>query len=181
MAIPFAKRYKRNKETLEWYDCLALSIVIIALVFTFCVRVVRVDGNSMVPSLLNEERILITGLGTLDYGDVVVVDSYTDYGRPLVKRVIGKAGDTIDIDFAAGIVYRNDIPLTEPYTAEPTWLFESVTFPVTVPQGRLFLMGDNRNNSTDSRDTRVGCVPVDDILGRALWRIMPFSKIGAIE
>ena len=95
--------------------------------------------------------------------------------------VIGKGGDTIDIDFAAGIVYRNGVAIDEPYTAEPTYLYESVDFPITVPDSCLFVMGDNRNNSTDSRDSRVGCVDERDIMGAAMLRILPFGKIGAAE
>ena len=181
MAMPFKDRYKRNKDILEWYDALAVAVAVIALVFTFGLRVVQVDGHSMQPTLLNGERLLMTPLKTPDYGDVVIVDSYIPYGKPLVKRVIGKGGDTIDIDFAAGIVYRNGVALDEPYTAEPTYLYESVDFPITVPDGCLFVMGDNRNNSTDSRDSRVGCVDERDIMGAAMLRILPFSKIGAAE
>ena len=92
-----------------------------------------------------------------------------------------QGGDTIDIDFTAGIVYRNGEALDEPYTAEPTYLYESVDFPITVPDGCLFLMGDNRNNSTDSRDTRVGCVDERDIMGAAVLRVLPFGKIGAAQ
>ena len=165
MAASFKDRYRRNKETLEWYDALAMAVAVIALVFTFGVRIVKVDGHSMDPTLSNGERILINLLKKPDYDDIVVVDGYTEYGRPLVKRVIGKGGDTIDIDFTAGIVYRN----------------ESVDFPITVPDGCLFLMGDNRNNSTDSRDTRVGCVDERDIMGAAVLRVLPFGKIGAAE
>ena len=114
-------------------------------------------------------------------GDVVIVDSYIPYGKPLVKRVIGKAGDTIDIDFTAGIVYRDGEALDEPYTAEPTYTYEGMDFPLTVPDNCLFLMGDNRNGSKDSRSTDIGCVDTRDILGTALWRILPFSKIGAVQ
>ena len=167
MAMPFKDRYKRNKDILEWYDALAVAVAVIALVFTFGLRVVQVDGHSMQPTLLNGERLLMTPLKTPDYGDVVIVDSYIPYGKPLVKRVIGKAGDTIDIDFTAGIVYRNGEALDEPYTA--------------VPDNCLFLMGDNRNGSKDSRSTDIGCVDTRDILGTALWRILPFSKIGAVQ
>ena len=181
MAASFKDRYRRNKETLEWYDALAVAVAVIAVVFTFFARIVKVDGHSMDPTLANGERILIGMLKDPDYGDIVVVDGYTSYSKPLVKRVIGKGGDTIDIDFTAGIVYRNGEALDEPYTAEPTYLQESVTFPITVPEGCLFVMGDNRNNSTDSRDTRVGCVDKQDIMGVAMLRILPFGKIGAGE
>ena len=94
MAASFKDRYRRNKETLEWYDALAMAVAVIALVFTFGVRIVKVDGHSMDPTLSNGERILINLLKKPDYDDIVVVDGYTEYGRPLVKRVIGKGGDT---------------------------------------------------------------------------------------
>lgn len=181
MAMPFKDRYKRNKDILEWYDALAVAVAVIALVFTFSIRVVQVDGHSMEPTLLNGERMLMTPLGEPDYGSVVIVDSYIPYGKPLVKRVIGKAGDTIDIDFANGIVYRNGTALDEPYIAEPTYTYEGTDFPLTVPENCLFVMGDNRNASKDSRSSEIGCVDTRDILGTALWRILPFSKIGAVQ
>ena len=101
----------------------------------------------------------------------MVSDEYTSYGRPLVKRVIGMAGDTIDIDFENGVVYRNGNALDEPYTAEPTYLQETVTFPVTVPEGCIFVMGDNRNNSTDSRSASVGFIDTRDVLGRVIMQV----------
>ena len=88
----FKKRYRRNKEALEWYDALAMAVAVIAIVFTFFVRIVKVDGHSMDPTLFNGERILINLMKQPDYGDIVVVDGYTSYGKPLVKRVIGKGG-----------------------------------------------------------------------------------------
>ena len=181
MAMPFKDRYKRNKDILEWYDALAVAVAVIALVFTFSLRVVQVDGRSLQPTLLTGERLLMTPLKTPDYGDVGIVDSYIPYGKPLVKRGIGKAGDTIDIDISVGIVYCDVDAMFEPYTAEPTYLYESVDFPITVPDGCLFLMGDNRNNSTDSRDVSVGCVDERDIMGAAVLRVLPFGKIGAAE
>lgn len=181
MAQTFKEKYRRNRDTLEWYDALAVAVAAIALIFTFAVRIVQVDGSSMNPTLYNGERVLIATFLKPDYGDVVIIDSYIPYGKPLVKRVIGKAGDVIDIDFDKGIVYRNGEALDEPYTAEPTWTYESVDFPITVPDGCLFIMGDNRNNSKDSRDREIGCVDTRDVLGVALWRIMPFNKMGAVE
>ena len=101
--------------------------------------------------------------------------------RDRLKAAMVQEGDTISIDFEAGIVYRNGEALEEPYIAEPTWTYESVNFPITVPEGCLFIMGDNRNNSKDSRDKDIGCVDTRDVLGVALWRIMPFGEIGAVE
>lgn len=112
---------------------------------------------------------------------MVVIDSYTDYGKLLIKRVIGMEGDVIDIDFQTGVVYRNGQPLDEPYTAEPTYLSEGVAFPLTVPDGMLFIMGDNRNNSKDSRSPEIGCVSARDVLGQAVLRLTPFDKFGAIS
>ena len=88
MGAAFKARYRRNKETLEWYDALAMAVAIIALVFTFGVRIVKVDGHSMDHTLSDGERILINLLKAPDYGDVVVVDGYTDYGKPLVLSLI---------------------------------------------------------------------------------------------
>ena len=113
MAASFKDRYRRNKEALEWYDALAMAVAVIALVFTFGVRIVKVDGHSMDPTLSNGERILINLLKKPGYDDIVVVDGYTEYGRPLVKRVIGKGGDTIDIDFVTEGTLRPQVVVME--------------------------------------------------------------------
>lgn len=176
------ERCKRNKDALEWFDAAVLALALMALVYTFGVRMVRVDGTSMVPTLLDGERLLISSWKyEPSAGDIVVVDSYTSYGKPLVKRVIALGGDTVDIDFAAGVVYVNGQALDEPYTAAPTYLKESQDFPITVPEGCLFVMGDNRNSSKDSRSTEIGCVDVRDVLGRALVRVLPFDRMGVVE
>lgn len=177
----FKERYQSNKNLLEWFDTVALAVAAVAILFTVVVRIVMVDGASMEPTLLNGERLLITPMGTLQYGDIVVIDGYIPHGKPLVKRVIGMAGDEINIDFVSGVVYRNGIALEEPYTAEPTYAYEGMDFPITVPEHQLFIMGDNRNHSLDSRDPEVGCVDTRDVLGRVVWRILPLNKAGAIE
>lgn len=182
MAGSRKNRYQKNREFLEYVDSVALAVVVIALVFTFCFRAVRVDGSSMNPTLLDGDRLVTTNFFyTPKRGDVVVVDSYIPHGLPLVKRVIGVAGDEIDIDFLTGTVTRNGEVLEETYVLEPTWTYEGVEFPITVPEGQLFLMGDNRNGSKDSRDPEIGCVDTRDILGKAIWRIAPLERMGVVE
>ena len=181
MAMPFKDRYKRNKDILEWYDALAVAVAVIALVFTFGLRVVQVDGHSMQPTLLNGERLLMTPLKTPDYGGVVIVDSYIPYGKPLVKRVIAKGGDTISIDYDAGTVEVNGELLQEDYIAAPTHLGYDVEFPYTVPEGTVFVMGDNRNESLDSRSSYVGCIDERDILGKVLLCFLPVSDFGVVK
>ena len=114
-------------------------------------------------------------------GDVVIVDSYTSYGKPLVKRVIAKGGDTISIDYDAGTVEVNGEVLQEDYIAEPTHLGYDVEFPYTVPEGTVFVMGDNRNESLDSRSSYVGCIDERDILGKVLLCFLPVSDFGVVE
>jgi signal peptidase I len=172
----------RGQGVLEWYEALISAALVLVLVFSFFFRIIQVDGSSMVPTLVNGDKLIVWGAGyTPQRGDVVIVDSYTSYGKPLVKRVIAKGGDTISIDYDAGTVEVNGELLQEDYIAAPTHLGYDVEFPYTVPEGTVFVMGDNRNNSTDSRDSRVGCVDERDIMGAAMLRILPFGKIGAAE
>ncbi len=176
------KQRRKNKEILEYVDTVLTALVVIALSYTFLVRVVRVDGRSMNPTLLDGQRLLATDLFyTPERGDIVVIDAYIPHGLPLIKRVIGVAGDTIDIDFNEGLVYRNGELLDEPYIAEPTYMFEGTVFPLTVPEGTIFVMGDNRNHSSDSRDPDIGCIDVRDVLGRAFWSVAPLNRMGAVE
>lgn len=125
--------------------------------------------------LANGDKLIVWGAGyEPQRGDVVIVDSYTAYGKPLVKRVIAKGGDTISIDYASGTVTVNGEVLDEDYIAEPTYLGYDVEFPYTVPEGTVFVMGDNRNNSLDSRSSYVGCIDERDILGKVLVCFLPF-------
>ncbi len=172
----------RDRSILEWYEALISAVVILVLVFSFALRIIQVEGESMEKTLYQGQRLIVWGAGyTPERGDVVIVDSYTSYGRPLVKRVIALGGDTVDIDFDTGTVQVNGEVLEEPYLSEPTWLSYDVDFPITVPEGTVFLMGDNRNNSLDSRSSKVGCIDNRDILGKVLLRFMPFEDFGVIK
>ena len=159
----------RGQGLLEWYEALISAALVLVLVFSFFFRIIQVDGESMVPTLENGDKLVVWGAGyEPQRGDVVIVDSYTSYGRPLVKRVIAKGGDTISIDYATGAVEVNGKVLEEDYIAEPTYLGYDVEFPYTVPEGTVFVMGDNRNASLDSRSSYVGCIDEQDILGKVL-------------
>lgn len=176
------KRFQRNLDILDWYDALVFALTLLVLIFAFVVRIVVVNGHSMNNTLSNGDRLLVQSTPyTPQRGDVVVVDGYINYGKPLVKRVIAKAGDVVDIDTNAGVVYVNGEALDEPYTAEATYVAGNMPFPITVPEGSLFLMGDNRQHSTDSRFASVGFVDERDILGKVLLRIFPVNEIGKIK
>ena len=172
----------RGQNLLEWYEALISAALVLVLIFSFFFHIIQVDGSSMVPTLVNGDKLIVWGAGyTPQRGDVVIVDSYTSYGKPLVKRVIAKGGDTVSIDYATGTVAVNGEVLQEDYIAEPTYLGYDVTFPYTVPEGTVFVMGDNRNQSLDSRSTYVGCIDERDILGRVLLCFMPFTDFGVVK
>ena len=169
----------KEQNQLEWFETLVSAVVVLVLVFSFFFRIIQVDGSSMVPTLHNGDRLIVWGAGyTPERGDVVIVDGDTVYGKPLVKRVIAKGGDTISIDYATGEVVVNGQLLDEPYLAEPTRLGYDIEFPYTVPEGTLFVMGDNRNNSDDSRDDRIGCIDEDYVLGKVVLALWPPDRFG---
>lgn len=165
-----------------------LTMFLVMLVFTYIVRPVSVDGSSMNPTLLNLDRILVVRpLYEPKNGQIIVIDDQksgifsdasqqtvqetTGSGMVLVKRLIAKAGQEIDIDFDTGEVKVDGKLLNEPYIADPTTRDEGAfQYPFTVPEGYVFAMGDNRLHSMDSRDPSVGLLPENEILGTALVR-----------
>lgn len=158
---------------------IAGAVVAVAIVFVFVFRTISVVGTSMYPTLDNADRIVLTAFyGEPENGDIIVAcqpcaDPVPDV---LVKRVIATEGQTVNIDFEQGIVYVDGVALDEPYVNEPTFDREDFSGEVTVPEGYVFVMGDNRNNSTDSRDNRVGFIREEYLLGEALFRVAPFGK-----
>jgi len=149
---------------------IATVAIIFVLIFTFGVRFIDVEGISMAPTLLHGDRFAITRLWqSPNNGDIVVVVFPEPNDFIMVSRVIATGGQTIDIDFKTGVVYVNGEPLNEPYIAEPTRVNSGMIFPQTVPDGHMFVMGDNRNNSFDSRDLRIGMVDTRHVLGRVAY------------
>ena len=173
---------KENKGSLI-YDVVEIMVtaaVTVAVLFIFLCRTVGVSGSSMVPTLEDGDRIILSAaVFEPQRGDIVVTcqPSKVSYIEPtLVKRVIATGGQTVDIDFSEGVVYVDGEALDEPYINEITREPEGFQGPLTVPEGYVFVMGDNRNRSTDSRDARVGLIREDYLLGRALFRVSPFGK-----
>ena len=173
-----------HKEMYEWIQCLVVALICCVLIFVFIARVIDVVGHSMVPTLQDGDKIIITRLaGDYEAGDIVVLRKEEFREDPIVKRIIAVAGQTIDIDFAQGIVYVDGVALDEPYVNELTYDDEDfLTYerPLTIPEGCVFVMGDNRNMSTDSRTATIGCVDTRYILGKVIFRILPLSSAGAI-
>jgi signal peptidase I len=161
-------------EAYDWLQCIVSAMLICVLIFVFLARVVGVIGSSMNPTLNDGDMLIISDLFyTPKQGDIVVLRKESFKDEPLVKRVIAVAGQTVDIDFNEGVVYVDGVALAEDYTAEPTLRQLDFSGPVTVPEGTVFLMGDNRNDSTDSRSSRIGFVDVRYIMGKAYLLILP--------
>ncbi len=159
-------------------DSVKSAVIVVFLVFALVFRVVGVDGDSMNPTLSDGEWLAVTGgYTTIERGDIVVVTQPWERNVPIIKRVIAVGGDTVDIDFDNHNVYVNGLLLDEPYILEPTRLQYDVSFPVTVDEGCVFVMGDNRNDSLDSRSSKIGMVDERYVLGKTLFSIYPFGKI----
>lgn len=193
---------EKEQKNLPWQESLSLylhdlayMLSIVMILFILIFRIVVVSGPSMNRTLFNGDLLLL--LSNSFYrdparGDVVVAvkDSF-DNGKPIVKRVIALEGQIVDIDFEEGCVYVDGVRLDEPYVNTPTNLYEGIDFPVTVEPGNVFVMGDNRNNSKDSRSTDIGQIDKRELLGKVLFLALPagdpdtgarnFGRIGAVK
>ena len=188
------KKTVRGRDLYDWVQSLVGSVLVVVAIFTFGIRMLGVDGHSMLNTLQHGDRLLVLNsmfYHDYRYGDIVILrkDGVFD-NDPIVKRVIAVGGQTVDIDFNAGIVYVDGEALKEDYVREPTYTEEGTEFPLTVPEGSIFVMGDNRNGSSDSRDYRLGTVDTRYVIGKAAFLLFPgvdydtnrrdFSRIGVI-
>ena len=173
-----------------------LAIIMIAGILLF--RNVVVSGSSMKNTLVEGDFLILvsnTFYQQPKRGDIVVVSKESfDDGKPIVKRVIATEGQTVDINFLTGTVYVDDVALDEQYIIGPTMTNGGTEFPLEVEAGHIFVMGDNRNNSRDSRFTEIGQIDEREVLGKAVFLLVPgdpdgpkgpekrdFSRIGGIS
>ena len=173
---------RSGRDLYDWIQCLISALIICVALFVFFIRVIDVIGTSMNPTLNNSDKMLVSGLlYNPKVGDVVVFkkDDY-DPEKALVKRVIAVEGQEINMDFDKGIVYVDGVAIDEDYILEPTYNKLDFIGPQTVPEGCVFVMGDNRNASTDSRKKEIGMVDKRLILGRAYMVIYPLDVVRAI-
>lgn len=173
--LQYRKRYYRiMRSTLSTLITVAAVAVLVA---TLWMPVLKIYGASMSPTLTDGEIILSRKTSKFVPGDIV---AFYYNNKILVKRVIGRAGDWIDID-EEGTVYVNQIELKEPYLTEKALGECDIELPYQVPDGRIFVMGDHRSVSVDSRSSAIGCISQEQIVGRITFRIWPLKRLGVLK
>lgn len=173
------KSINTRSEIYEWIQSIIIAIILCVIVFVFFVRVVDVVGPSMNPTLEDGDKMIVSNLFyEPKAGDIVIFRKDEYKPEALVKRVIATEGQTVEIDFNKGIVYVDGVALDEPYTAAPTINQLDFKGAQVVPEGCVFVLGDNRNDSTDSRKTEIGMVDTRMIIGKVHFVIFPIDRIG---
>lgn len=172
------KTSKARYSFFEWMEAFITSIVIVMLLFTFVFRVANVVGSSMENTILDGDKVILTDfLYTPDNGDIVVIQEAQNYKKPIIKRVIAKAGQTLNINFSTGDVVVDGKLLNEPYIKNLTTNDEGGEIPSVIPEGYVFVMGDNRNGSKDSRSAQIGLIDVRNVIGKAQVIVYPPDRM----
>lgn len=165
----------------EWAGAVFTALIVVLLILTFFVRQVTVSGSSMTDTLQNNDRLIVTNfMYTPKNGDIVVISHGSRYSDPIIKRVIAVGGQRLDINYDTNEVIVDGVVQYEPYIKGRTrQLSNSVDledYNNIIPQGYIFVMGDNREGSLDSRSRDIGLIPVSNVIGKAQAFIYPFEK-----
>lgn len=173
--VRYRKKYGR---TLRSTIYILITVAAVAvLVATLWMPVLRIYGNSMTPTLNEDEILVSVKSDSFEQGDII---AFYYNNKILVKRVIASAGDWVDMD-QDGNVFVNSEPLYEPYVTSPAVGDCNISMPYQVPDGRVFVMGDHRATSVDSRNEAVGCVAQEQIVGKIAFRVWPLNRIGTVK
>ena len=169
----------------EWAGAIFTALIVVLLILTFFVRQVTVSGGSMNDTLKNDDRLLVTNfMYTPKNGDIVIISHGSSYSEPIVKRVIAVGGQRLDINYDTNEVIVDGVVQYEPYIKGKTrQLSNSVSledYNNIIPEGYVFVMGDNREGSLDSRSKDIGLIPVSNVIGKAQLRIIPFDTFGSV-
>ncbi len=166
----------------DWVSSIIIAVVAVVILLTFCFRLIDVDGTSMESTLINTDKVIVTDLFyTPDNGDVVVISHGEEYDKPLVKRVIATEGQTLKIDFETGEIFVDGQLLDEPYIQGET-IQGNTEIPTVIPENKVFVLGDNRTVSLDSRYHEVGLIDELSIIGKAQFVVIPHSyREGILE
>lgn len=170
------------RELIEWVQAILFAVILGYFIKTFLFTLVLVDGASMNPTLSGGDRLFVYKLFYKPKaGDIIVFRPVNDPQRPYIKRVIATGGQEIDFNFEKNEVYVDGVLLDEPYILEPTRLRGDMSYPLVVDENCVFVMGDNRNDSHDSRRSDVGLVNKSQIMGCAVFRWWPLDRVGGVE
>lgn len=175
----------------DWVRCILVAISIVVVCLTFVFRLVEVDGRSMENTLLNADKVIVTDMFYRPHNnDIIVISHATNYDKPIIKRVIGIGGQTVKLDYDNQKIYVDGVELNEPYIKETTFStkdnMDDFYLPTdaegnfVIPEGELFVLGDNRGVSLDSRSPEIGLIRVDDVIGKAQFIVWPFGRFGSV-
>lgn len=165
----------------DWAHSLIFALAAVLIILTFFLRLVDVSGTSMMNTLQSGDKVVVTNfLYKPDNGDIVVISHGADYSQPIIKRVIATEGQTLSIDFEKGTVTVDGKTLKEDYIIGYT-VKNDAEIPEVIPEGKVFVMGDNRTVSLDSRAKKIGLIDEDDIIGKAQFVVYPFNSIKSLD
>jgi signal peptidase I len=175
----------------DWIKCVIWAIAIVVVCLTFVFRLVEVDGESMLDTLQNADKVVVTNLFYEPHNsDIIVISHATNYDKPIIKRVIATEGQVVRLDYDNEKIYVDGTELTEPYIRETTFSGngnkDDIYLPTDaegnfkIPEGKLFVLGDNRKVSLDSRSPKIGLIDVNDVIGKAQFVVFPFNRFGNV-